>query len=140
MPTINQLVKRARRKKKNKSKSPALEGCPQKQGVVLRLYVVKPKKPNSAERKVVRVRLSNGKEVTAYIPGEGTNLVEHAQVLIRGGRIKDIPGVKYHVVRGALSSDAPEKQTRKHGSTTVTEYRNQGRSKYGVKKPKAATS
>jgi len=139
MPTINQLVKKARRDKAKKSKAPALEGCPQKQGVVLRLYTVKPKKPNSAERKVVRVRLSTGKEVTAYIPGEGTNLVEHAQVLIRGGRVKDIPGVKYHVVRGVLSSDAPEKQTRKHGSTTVEEYRNQGRSKYGVKKPREAS-
>jgi len=123
MPTINQLIKYGREKKKKKSKAPALEGCPQKRGVCVRVYTVTPKKPNSALRKVTRVRLSNGIEVTAYIPGEGHNLQEHSIVLVRGGRVKDLPGVRYKVIRGAL--DAAGVQGRR-----------QSRSKYGVKKPK----
>ncbi len=123
MPTINQLIKHGREKKKKKSKSPALEGCPQKRGVCVRVYTVTPKKPNSALRKVTRVRLSNGIEVTAYIPGEGHNLQEHSIVLVRGGRVKDLPGVRYKVIRGAL--DAAGVQGRR-----------QSRSKYGAKKPK----
>ncbi len=123
MPTINQLIKQGREKRKKKSKSPALEGCPQKRGVCVRVYTVTPKKPNSALRKVTRVRLSNGIEVTAYIPGEGHNLQEHSIVLVRGGRVKDLPGVRYKVIRGAL--DAAGVQGRK-----------QSRSKYGAKRPK----
>lgn len=123
MPTINQLVKYGREKKKKKSKSPALQGNPQKRGVCVRVYTVTPKKPNSALRKVARVRLSNGIEVTAYIPGEGHNLQEHSIVLVRGGRVKDLPGVRYKIIRGAL--DAAGVANRK-----------QSRSKYGVKKPK----
>ncbi len=123
MPTINQLIKHGREKKRKKSKAPALEGCPQKRGVCVRVYTVTPKKPNSALRKVTRVRLSNGIEVTAYIPGEGHNLQEHSIVLVRGGRVKDLPGVRYKVIRGAL--DAAGVQGRR-----------QSRSKYGAKRPK----
>ncbi len=123
MPTINQLVRKGRRTKKNTSNSPALMRCPQKRGVCVRVYTSTPKKPNSALRKVARVRLTNGIEVTTYIPGIGHNLQEHAVVLIRGGRVKDLPGVRYHIVRG--TQDAMGVQDRK-----------QGRSKYGAKKPK----
>ncbi|MGY4706420.1 30S ribosomal protein S12 [Candidatus Bipolaricaulota sp. J31] len=123
MPTINQLVKYGRKKPTWKSKSPALEGCPQRRGVCLRVFTQTPKKPNSALRKVARVRLSNGNEVTAYIPGEGHNLQEHSLVLVRGGRVKDLPGVKYHIIRGALDAAG-------------VEGRRQGRSKYGAKRPK----
>ncbi len=123
MPTIQQLVRKGRSKSTNKSKSAALESCPQKRGVCTRVYTTTPKKPNSALRKVARVRLTNKQEVTAYIPGEGHNLQEHSIVLIRGGRVKDLPGVRYHIVRGALD-------------TSGVEGRNQRRSKYGTKKPK----
>ena len=123
MPTINQLVRKGRKVLKFKSKSPALNSCPQKRGVCTRVYTTTPKKPNSALRKVARVRLSHGIEVTAYIPGEGHNLQEHSIVLIRGGRVKDLPGVRYHIVRGAVDSSG------------VAE-RKQGRSKYGAKKAK----
>ena len=123
MPTINQLVRKGREKLRTKSASPALKQCPQKRGVCTRVYTTTPKKPNSALRKVARVRLTNGFEVTAYIPGEGHNLQEHSIVLIRGGRVKDLPGVRYHIIRGTL--DASGVQDRK-----------QGRSKYGAKKPK----
>lgn len=126
MPTINQLVRHNREKVKSKSKAPALQGCPQKRGVCTRVYTTTPKKPNSALRKVARVRLSNGIEVTAYIPGEGHNLQEHSIVLIRGGRVKDLPGVRYHIIRGTL--DAAGVADRK-----------QGRSKYGTKKAKTAS-
>ncbi|MCX8057111.1 MAG: 30S ribosomal protein S12 [Ignavibacteria bacterium] len=126
MPTINQLVRQNRVKVKSKSKSPALQGCPQKRGVCTRVYTTTPKKPNSALRKVARVRLSNGIEVTAYIPGEGHNLQEHSIVLVRGGRVKDLPGVRYHIIRGTL--DAAGVADRK-----------QGRSKYGTKKAKTAS-
>ncbi|MCF7889638.1 30S ribosomal protein S12 [Candidatus Bipolaricaulota bacterium] len=122
MPTINQLVRKGRSSKKKKTSSRALNGCPQKRGVVTRVYTRTPKKPNSALRKVARVRLSNGKEVTAYIPGEGHELQEHAVVLVRGGRVKDLPGVRYHIVRGAYD-------------VTGVDGRKQGRSKYGTKKP-----
>ena len=124
MPTINQLVRKGRKVVKFKSKSPALESSPQKRGVCTRVYTTTPKKPNSALRKVARVRLTNGIEVTAYIPGEGHNLQEHSVVLIRGGRVKDLPGVRYHVVRGSL--DASGVNNRKCG-----------RSKYGTKRPKS---
>lgn len=123
MPTINQLIRKGREKVVYKSKSPALTNCPQRRGVCVRVMTVTPKKPNSALRKVARVRLSNGYEVTGYIPGVGHNLQEHSVVLIRGGRIKDLPGVRYHIVRGALD-------------TSGVEGRKQGRSKYGAKKPK----
>jgi small subunit ribosomal protein S12 len=123
MPTISQLVKYQRKKTKQKSKSPALKLCPQRKGVCTRVYTTTPKKPNSALRKVSRVRLSSGFEVTAYIPGIGHNLQEHSIVLIRGGRVKDLPGVKYHIIRGCLD-------------TSGVKNRKQGRSKYGVKKPK----
>ncbi|WP_457627105.1 30S ribosomal protein S12 [Persephonella sp.] len=123
MPTINQLVRKGREKVKKKSKAPALEGNPQKRGVCVRVYTTTPKKPNSALRKVARVRLSNGYEVTCYIPGEGHNLQEHSIVLVRGGRVKDLPGVRYKIIRGAL--DAAGVQNRR-----------QSRSKYGTKKPK----
>lgn len=126
MPTINQLVRQNRVKVKKKSKSPALQGCPQKRGVCTRVYTTTPKKPNSALRKVARVRLSNGIEVTAYIPGEGHNLQEHSIVLVRGGRVKDLPGVRYHIIRGTLDAAG------------VTD-RKQGRSKYGTKKAKTAS-
>ncbi|HAX48490.1 MAG TPA: 30S ribosomal protein S12 [Ignavibacteria bacterium] len=124
MPTINQLVRKGRKVLKFKSKSPALESSPQKRGVCTRVYTTTPKKPNSALRKVARVRLSNGMEVTAYIPGEGHNLQEHSIVLIRGGRVKDLPGVRYHIVRGAVDSSG-------------VADRKQARSKYGAKKTKA---
>ncbi len=123
MVTINQLVRQSRSKKIEKSSVPALQGCPQKRGVCIRVYTTTPKKPNSALRKVCRVRLTNGMEVTSYIGGEGHNLQEHSLVLIRGGRVKDLPGVRYHTVRGSLD-------------TAGTENRRQGRSKYGTKKPK----
>ncbi len=125
MPTISQLVRKGREQLKHKSKSPALDSCPQRRGVCTRVYTTTPKKPNSALRKVARVRLTNQKEVNAYIPGEGHNLQEHSIVLIRGGRIKDLPGVRYHIVRGALD-------------TAGVASRMQGRSKYGAKRPKAA--
>lgn len=124
MPTIQQLIRKGRQETVWKSKSPALDSCPQRRGVCTRVYTTTPKKPNSALRKVARVRLSNGKEVNAYIPGEGHNLQEHSIVLVRGGRVKDLPGVRYHIVRGALD-------------TAGVEGRNQRRSKYGTKKPKA---
>ena len=123
MPTINQLIKRERTIQKNQTKSPALESCPQRRGVCTRVYTTTPKKPNSALRKVARVRLTNGVEVTAYIPGIGHNLQEHSVVLIRGGRVKDLPGVRYHIVRGALD-------------TAGVNGRRQRRSKYGAKRPK----
>lgn len=123
MPTINQLVRYGRERKKKKSSAPALQGCPQKRGVCTRVYTVTPKKPNSALRKVARVRLTNGIEVTAYIPGIGHNLQEHSIVLVRGGRVKDLPGVRYHIIRGALDCAG-------------VEGRRQSRSKYGTKKPK----
>jgi len=123
LPTINQLIRKGRKSLKEKSKSPALQNCPQRRGVCTRVYTTTPKKPNSALRKVARVRLTNGIEVTAYIPGIGHNLQEHSIVLIRGGRVKDLPGVRYHIVRGALD-------------TMGVEDRRQGRSKYGAKKPK----
>lgn len=123
MPTISQLVKDGRKRAKKKSKAPALQNCPQKRGVCVRVYTTTPKKPNSALRKVARIRLTNGIEVTGYIPGEGHTLQEHSVILVRGGRVKDLPGVRYHIVRGTLDS------------TGVTNRR-QGRSKYGAKKPK----
>jgi small subunit ribosomal protein S12 len=123
MPTINQLVRKGRKRQKKKSNTPALKGAPQKRGVCTRVYTSTPKKPNSALRKVARVRLTSGTEVTAYIPGIGHNLQEHSVVLVRGGRVKDLPGVRYHIVRGALD-------------TLGVEDRKQGRSKYGAKKPK----
>ena len=123
MPTINQLVRKGRAKQLKKNKVPALQACPQKRGVCTRVYTTTPKKPNSALRKVARVRLSNNFEVTAYIPGEGHNLQEHSVVLLRGGRVKDLPGVRYHILRGNLDTQGVEK-------------RKQQRSKYGTKKPK----
>lgn len=123
MPTINQLVRNSRKRQKSKTNSPALEGCPFKRGVCTRVYTTTPKKPNSALRKVARVRLTNGFEVTAYIPGEGHNLQEHSIVLIRGGRVKDLPGVRYHIVRGILD-------------TQGVNNRKRSRSKYGTKRPK----
>ena len=125
MPTINQLVRKGRATAVWKTASPALRECPQKRGVCVRVYTTTPKKPNSALRKVARVRLTNGMEVTAYIPGEGHNLQEHSVVLIRGGRVKDLPGVRYHMVRGSLD-------------TAGVKDRKQSRSKYGAKRPKAA--
>jgi small subunit ribosomal protein S12 len=123
MPTINQLVRKGRKKLTKKGTAPALKRCPQKRGVCVRVYTSTPKKPNSALRKVARVRLTNGMEVTSYIPGEGHNLQEHSVVLIRGGRVKDLPGVRYHIVRGTLDS-------------TGVANRKQARSKYGAKRPK----
>lgn len=123
MPTINQLVRHGRKKMKGRSNTPALKGSPQKRGVCVRVYTTTPKKPNSALRKVARVRLTNGMEVTSYIPGVGHNLQEHSVVLIRGGRVKDLPGVRYHVIRGTLD-------------TLGVADRRQGRSKYGAKRPK----
>jgi len=133
MPTINQLVRQGRKRLANKSKAPALQGCPQRKGVCLRVYTVGPKKPNSANRKVAVVRLSNGITVIAYIPGIGHNLQEHSTVLIRGGRVKDLPGVKYHIVRGAKGTDAAGDTVRNGGEKNP---RNQSRSKYGVKRAK----
>ena len=123
MPTINQLVRKGRKAQKKRNKVPALEACPQKRGVCTRVYTTTPKKPNSALRKVARVKLTNGQEVSAYIPGEGHNLQEHSVVLLRGGRVKDLPGVRYHIVRGALD-------------TAGVQGRLQRRSKYGAKRPK----
>lgn len=123
MPTIQQLVRKGRSKIVDKSKSPSLDSCPQRRGVCTRVYTTTPKKPNSAMRKVARVRLTNGKEINAYIGGEGHNLQEHSIVLVRGGRVKDLPGVRYHIVRGALD-------------TAGVEARRQRRSKYGAKRPK----
>jgi small subunit ribosomal protein S12 len=123
MPTINQLVKYGRKQIKSRTASPALVRCPQRRGVCVRVYTTTPKKPNSALRKVARVRLTNSFEVTSYIPGEGHNLQEHSVVMVRGGRVKDIPGVRYHIVRGTLDA-------------TGVENRRQSRSKYGTKKPK----
>jgi small subunit ribosomal protein S12 len=123
MPTIQQLVRKGRNDVNTKSKSPALDSCPQRRGVCTRVYTTTPKKPNSAMRKVARVRLTNGNEVNAYIPGEGHNLQEHSIVLVRGGRVKDLPGVRYHIVRGALD-------------TAGVDGRKQQRSKYGTKRPK----
>lgn len=123
MPTISQLVKHGREKAHKKSKAPALQNCPQRRGVCVRVYTTTPKKPNSALRKVARIRLTNGIEVTGYIPGEGHTLQEHSVILVRGGRVKDLPGVRYHIVRGTLDS-------------TGVANRRQGRSKYGAKKPK----
>ena len=124
MPTINQLVRKGRQDKATKAKTPALKGSPQRRGVCTRVYTTTPKKPNSALRKVARVRLTSGIEVTAYIPGVGHNLQEHSIVLVRGGRVKDLPGVRYHIVRGSLDASG-------------VNGRNQSRSKYGTKKPKA---
>ncbi len=123
MPTINQLVRKGRQSKVVKTNTPALKGSPQRRGVCTRVYTTTPKKPNSALRKVARVRLSSGTEVTAYIPGEGHNLQEHSIVLVRGGRVKDLPGVRYHIVRGSLDASG-------------VNGRNKSRSKYGTKKPK----
>jgi len=124
VPTINQLIRKGRTEIEKKKKTRALQGCPQRRGVCTRVYTTTPKKPNSALRKVARVRLVNGFEVTAYIPGEGHNLQEHSIVLVRGGRVKDLPGVRFHIVRGALDSAGVEKRTN-------------SRSKYGTKRPKA---
>ncbi len=123
MPTINQLVRQGRKKQKKKTSAPALDQCPQKRGVCVRVYTSTPKKPNSALRKIARVRLTNGMEVTSYIPGEGHNLQEHSLVLIRGGRVKDLPGVRYHIIRGTLDA-------------TGVAGRARGRSKYGTKRGK----
>ena len=123
MPTINQLIRKGRKVIRKSTKSPALESCPQKRGVCTRVSTTTPKKPNSALRKITRVRLTNGMEVTAYIPGIGHNLQEHSVVLVRGGRVKDLPGVRYHLIRGALDASGVDK-------------RRQGRSKYGAKRPK----
>ena len=123
MPTIQQLIRSERKKQKTKTKSPALKSCPQRRGVCSRVYTTTPKKPNSALRKVARVRLTTGFDVTAYIPGIGHNLQEHSVVLLRGGRVKDLPGVRYHIIRGSLD-------------TAGVKERIQGRSKYGVKRPK----
>ena len=123
MPTINQLIRKPRKPKLARNKVPALEACPQKRGVCTRVFTTTPKKPNSALRKVARIRLTNGYEVTGYIPGEGHNLQEHSVVMIRGGRVKDLPGVRYHIIRGALD-------------TQGVKNRKQARSKYGAKKPK----
>jgi len=123
MPTINQLVRMGREAVRKKSKTPAMQGCPQKRGVCIRVYTTTPKKPNSALRKVARVRLTNGQEVTSYIPGVGHNLQEHSIVMIRGGRVKDLPGIRYHIIRGSLD-------------TAGVANRKQSRSKYGAKRPK----
>ena len=127
MPTIQQLVRKGRTKIQDKSKAPALDACPQRRGVCVRVYTTTPKKPNSAMRKVARVKLTNGNEVTAYIPGIGHNLQEHSVVLIRGGRVKDLPGVRYHIIRGTLDAQGVAK-------------RMQARSKYGAKRPKAGAA
>ena len=125
MPTINQLISKGRETQKKRTKSPALRSCPQKRGVCVRVYTTTPKKPNSALRKVARVKLTNGQEVTSYIGGEGHNLQEHSVVLVRGGKVKDLPGVRYHIVRGTLD-------------TQGVNARRQRRSKYGAKKPKSS--
>ncbi len=125
MPTINQLIRKGRTPMKKRTKSPALKACPQRRGVCTRVYTVTPKKPNSALRKVARIKLTSGIEVTGYIPGEGHNLQEHSIVMVRGGRVKDLPGVRYHLIRGVLD-------------TAGVDGRKQARSKYGTKRPKAA--
>jgi small subunit ribosomal protein S12 len=127
VPTLNQLVRKGRKQVSRKTSAPALKACPQKRGVCTRVYTTTPKKPNSAMRKVARVRLTNAIEVTAYIPGEGHNLQEHSIVLIRGGRVKDLPGVRYHIIRGSLDASGVDGRT-------------QSRSKYGTKKPKKAAA
>ncbi|BBJ27237.1 MAG: 30S ribosomal protein S12 [Mesoaciditoga sp.] len=127
MPTINQLIRKGRERLKSKSKSPALGGNPQKRGVCIRVSTMTPKKPNSALRKIARVRLTNGAEVTSYIPGEGHNLQEHSVVLVRGGRVKDLPGIRYKIIRGALDAQG-------------VENRKKARSRYGVKRPKKQTA
>ena len=127
MPTISQLVRKGREAAPKKSKTPAMDACPQKRGVCIRVYTTTPKKPNSALRKVARVRLTNGLEVTSYIPGVGHNLQEHSIVLIRGGRVKDLPGIRYHIIRGSLD-------------TAGVAGRKQSRSKHGAKQPKASTA
>jgi len=124
MPTINQLIRKPRAVQKSRSKSPALEKCPQRRGVCLQVKIMTPKKPNSALRKIARVRLTNGREITAYIPGEKHNLQEHSIVLIRGGRVRDLPGVRYHIIRGTLDASG-------------VDGRKQSRSKYGAKRPKS---
>jgi small subunit ribosomal protein S12 len=124
VPTVNQLVRKGREKQKSRTESAALQDCPQRRGVCIRVYTTTPKKPNSALRKVARVRLTNGIEVTSYIPGVGHNLQEHSIVLIRGGRVKDLPGIRYHIIRGTLD-------------TMGVDGRRQGRSKYGAKRPKS---
>ncbi len=134
MPTINQLVRKGRKPKIRKTKSPALQACPQRRGVCTIVRTMTPKKPNSALRKVARVRLTNGVEITAYIPGIGHNLQEHSVVLVRGGRVKDLPGVRYHIIRGTLDCAGVENQP----TTRNQDRRMQGRSKYGSKRPKAA--
>ena len=139
MPTINQLVRNCRRTKKRKTKSPALKACPQASGTCTRVYTMTPKKPNSALRKVARVRLKNGIEITGYIPGVGHNLQEHSQVMIRGGRVKDLPGVRYHLIRGVLDAQGDCGGTasrRQDGGKEIHAGRWVSRSKYGVKKPK----
>ncbi len=133
MPTINQLVRKGRKPKIRKTKSPALQACPQRRGVCTIVRTMTPKKPNSALRKVARVRLTNGVEITAYIPGIGHNLQEHSVVLVRGGRVKDLPGVRYHIIRGTLDCSGVEEQK----TTRNQDRRMQGRSKYGSKRPKA---
>lgn len=133
MPTINQLVRKGRKPKIRKTKSPALQACPQRRGVCTIVRTMTPKKPNSALRKVARVRLTNGVEITAYIPGIGHNLQEHSVVLVRGGRVKDLPGVRYHIIRGTLDCQGVEEQR----TTRNNDRRMQGRSKYGSKRPKA---
>ena len=132
MPTVNQLVRKGRKPKVRKTKSPALQGCPQRRGVCTVVRTMTPKKPNSALRKVARVRLTNGIEITAYIPGIGHNLQEHSVVLVRGGRVKDLPGVRYHIIRGTLDCAGVEIQP----TTRNQDRRMQGRSKYGSKRPK----
>jgi small subunit ribosomal protein S12 len=139
LPTINQLVRGCRKTKPSKTKSPALKSCPQASGTCTRVFTMTPKKPNSALRKVARVRLKNGMEVTAYIPGVGHNLQEHSQVMIRGGRVKDLPGVRYHLIRGVLDAAGDmggQSSARSEGTKSVHEGRWVSRSKYGVKKPK----
>ena len=139
MPTINQLVRGFRKKQISKTKSPALKSCPQASGTCTRVYTTSPKKPNSALRKVARVRLKNGFEVTAYIPGVGHNLQEHSQVMIRGGRVKDLPGVRYHIIRGVLDASGDmggSASARDDGGKKVHDGRWVSRSKYGVKRPK----
>jgi small subunit ribosomal protein S12 len=141
LPTINQLVRGSRESKLDKTKSPALKSCPQASGTCTRVFTMTPKKPNSALRKVARVRLKNGMEVTAYIPGVGHNLQEHSQVMIRGGRVKDLPGVRYHLIRGVLDAQGDlggQASEKLEGNKKVHKGRWVSRSKYGVKKPKRA--
>lgn len=138
MPTVNQLIRQGRKSPKRRNRTPALQGCPQKRGVVVSIRVVPPKKPNSANRRVAKVRLTNGITVMAYDPGECTNLTEHANVLVRGGRVPDLPGVRYHIVRGALDSHGAEGPT--DTATDQKVYRRQSRSKYGVKATRKASS